>query len=94
MANTGSFGTGLGPEASQAIQEAIDARAQGGQPTPALSQVTPASPQGQPPVTPDVTGQPPMPQASPKPPSSEAEVILKAMSDRLKTISKVESGGL
>ena len=92
MANgvrTGSFAA-QDPGAQEAVQAAIARRQGGQQPVPQLSQtgqqaptVTPPVPQGAP------QGIPQGAQAAPTPPS-EAEIIEKALSQRLSSISKVE----
>jgi len=72
------------------LQEAISARG-GGQ--TGLNQQSPSSPGYQPTLTPQVPqGQMNMPQMQMqgKPPTSESEIILKAMSQRLSAISKAE----
>lgn len=93
-ARMGSAFAGMGANPQNALQQAIEARQSGGQPVPQLSQVTPASPQGQPPVNPRVNAG--TPQAVPQgmgqavQPSSEAELIIKALGQRLSSISAVE----
>ena len=94
--NLGSFGAGLGQGAQNPLAAAIAARQGQGAPVPQLNQTTPASAQGQSPQAPPVpSGAPsgmPMPQgmAGGTPPSTEAELIVKGLTDRLKAISKVE----
>jgi hypothetical protein len=78
----GSFGMGQGQDA---LQAAMSARQEGGQPVPQLEQtlgnetVPGAAPEGA-----------AVPQSQGKPPTPETELILKALSDRLKFLSKVE----
>jgi len=95
--NTGSFGN-VAPDAMQAIQNALARRQQGGG-VPALNQQSgasptaaplPAEPQGgvsmpQGPVGSEAVAG--MPMVNP-----EAELIIKALASRLKTISDVEKG--
>jgi len=86
----GSFAAGS-PEVQEAVRAAI-ARRQGGQaPVAQLGQtgqapptVTPPVPQGAPSAVPQGA------QAAPTPPPSEAEIIEKALAQRLSSISKVE----
>ena len=95
MPNLGQFASNLGPDAQQAVQQAIARRQQGSQPVAQLSQVTPASQQGQTPQPPPIpqgapSAVPQGVQAAPTPPPSEAEIIEKALAQRLSSISKVE----
>ena len=97
--NTGSFGAAIG--GSSALQEAMARR---GMDAGVLQQQSPASPghtpmpQGIPGPTgmTQVAGATPAPQggvaAGPMPGSPEAEMILRAMSERLKHLSKAEQG--
>lgn len=94
MIQTGSFGMGQGVDP---IQQAMQARQQGGEMPPQLEQtmgnpnVPPQVPAGAPNATPQMSD----PGVSaPKPPTTEAELIIKAMSQRLGSISKVEQAGI
>src|SRR3990167_5086804 len=99
MDNTGSFGAAIAPGAGDPIQEALARRGAGGggAPTTAQSSMTqtpipaqvpqtnPSMPQSSPSMgvnTPSVVGMPPKP--------AESELIIRALSDRLKTFSKIE----
>jgi len=90
MVNLGSFAGGQGQEA---IQAAMQARAEGGQMPPQLQQTM-----GNQSVPAPVGAQPPggMPGMSDpgvqgaQPPKTEQELIIKALSQRLGSISKVE----
>ena len=91
--NLGSFSQG-DPQAQAAVQAAIQARRQGSQPVPQLGQQ--GAQGGQPSVpqpTPAPQGAPPQlpTQGQEKPPSTEAELIVKGLSSRLSAISKVET---
>jgi hypothetical protein len=91
MLNLGSFGQGQPGQPQDALAQAIAARSQGTQPVPALNQTMQGSPQpGQVPSAP--AGGMPTPQT--KTPVTEAEIILKALDSRLKTISKIEEANL
>ena len=98
MPNLGSFGQGMGGDPQQALQMAIAARQQGGQPVSQLSQVSGASPQGQTPQPAPVGANPPVGtpqvQAPQSPPKSEAEQLGQALAKRLAAISKVEESML
>ena len=95
MPQLGSFSAG-DPQTQQAVQEAIARRQGGQQPVPQLSQTG----QGQPTVTPPPPaqqaipgGQSPQGATVPESPTianPEAELILKALSQRLGSISAVE----
>ena len=87
--NLGSFGQGQPGQPQDALQQAIQARSQGTQPVPQLNQTMQGSPQpGQPPTT-DIGSAP-----QPKAPTTEAEIIVKALDSRLKSISEVEKGSV
>lgn len=81
---------GIGYGSQDPLQAAIQSRMGGGAPVPQLNQTMQGSPQPSQP-----TGQAPtpidQPQGASKPPSSEAELIVKALSQRLGLISKVEA---
>ena len=93
MPQLGSFQAGS-PDAQQAIQAAIQARQQQGQQVPQLSQGATSSPQpgsqvnsATPQAIPAGMGQG---QASQTPPPTDTQMILKAMDQKLRSISKVE----
>src|SRR3990167_7734081 len=94
MPNLGQFGLGQ-PNAQDALQQAIQARSQGTS-VPQLNQTMQGSPQpGQAPTTaavPQVGGAPTG--GEPKAPTSESELIVKALDQRLRAISKVEEANL
>ena len=90
---TGQFG--MGQDVS-AVRDAMAARQQGGPPTPALSQVSGGAPSGPSPMAQGPAGPAPA-MGAPAPmgasamaPKSEAEIIVKALDQRLRAISKVE----
>ena len=87
----GSFGQGTG--STDAIQQAISARQGQGSPVPALDQTLQGSPVSSPIPPAPLTGITPQGQAETKPQVSnpEVEIILKALSQRLSTISKIEN---
>lgn len=94
-----SFGSGSNIIGSAAVQEALARRQQGGS-SPALNQVSSAAPTSQPGMTPPSIpgggGLPaPSPTGAPAPSaglpegSSEAQTIIKALSNRLSNLSKM-----
>ena len=93
--NLGSFGI-TSPDGMQAVRNALARRQQGGGGTPALDTQSAISPTASP-LAPQpaggvpLAGAPPMPTAptQPKPKPSEAEIILEAMSSRLKSENKL-----
>ena len=94
MAELGSFGAGVPGGSTDPVQLAVQARQEGGQAPPQLSQTLTGSPVGSQippaPVTPiSPQGQP---QADkPQVQNAEVEIILKALTQRLNTISKLEN---
>jgi len=83
--NMGQMGMGGNQDA---LQQAIMARQSGAAPVPQMNQTMQGSPQPSP-----VSGSAPMPidgQPAQKAPNSEAELIVKALSQRLGMISKTE----
>ncbi len=91
---TGSFSSN-DPNAQAAVKAAIQARSQGSQPVPQLSQ-TGQQPSAQvPQPTPSVSAPSqigPTPQV--KPPATESELIIKGLTQRLSAISKVETASV
>lgn len=92
MPNLGQFGMGANVNP---VQAAIQARQTGGAPVSALNQMSGAAQAGSSPAPQAPVGPAPAmpaPQMSPtaQAPTSEAEIIVKALNDRLKSISKVE----
>jgi len=87
--NMGSMGMGQGSQ--DPLQAAIAARQGGGTPVSPLNQTMQGSPQTVPP-----TEVPSMNQGSTsaKTPSSEAELIIKALSQRLGSLSKVDQANV
>ena len=85
----GSFGLGQG--STDAIQQAVSARQGQGAPVPALDQTLQGSPVSSP--IPPAPISPITPDAQPKPQiqNPEIEIILKALTQRLGTISKLEN---
>ena len=95
--NTGSFGAAIAPGAGDPIAEAMARRGQGGAPATAQSSMTQTPIPAQVPQT-----NPSMPQSSPSmgqgsasivaepPKSSEAELIIRALSQKLSSLSKIE----
>jgi len=100
QASSGSFGSVLG--GGSALSRALASRQGGGQGVAPLSQVSPSvsTGEGMPPAPPTGSGMPQgMPQSSgaPQTPgmpvgSSESELIIKALSNRLSSLSKIEQG--
>lgn len=98
MANMGSFGN-VSPDAMRAIKSAMARRQQGGS-APALDQQSAVSPTAAPSVPtlesgidiPQGASQGAAPQGGVTNP--EAELIIRALKDRLKAISSLESGGV
>lgn len=95
--NLGQFSAG-NPQAQQAVQAAIQARSGQSAPVPQLAQTsqqpatqTPSPVAGAPPgpTTPQAGGVQAPQQA--KPPATEAELIIKGLTQRLSAISKVET---
>jgi len=92
MVATGSFQAG-NQEATQAVQQAIQARQQGGQQVPQLSQGATSQPQAPGQVSSQAIPAGMAPQAqgqSAQPPATDTQMILKAMDQKLRSISKVE----
>lgn len=93
MPNFGSFGSALG--GSDAIRAALDRRSGGGGSVPALSQMSGGAPGGGsiPPAPPtSVPQQGGAPGGGgPAPPLPESQLIIKALSDRLKKIGDIEA---
>lgn len=102
---------------SDPISRALERRAGGGTPTPALNQMSGSTPMQQPPQNPNVpqgtssplpdtlaamarrTGQSIGGQASPgmgatPPPKTETEIIVRALMDRLKALTKLEESAI
>ena|SRR3990167_8224160 len=95
MNPTGSFGAAIAPGVGNPIQEAMARRGQGGAPTTAQSSMTqtpiPASvPTTNPAPQTVPMGQGTAPIAGLPPQTKESELIIRALTDRLKTFSKIE----
>lgn len=96
MANLGSLGAAVPGGEQDPIQAAIEARQQGGAPVPALNQTLTGSPQSSP-IPPSDIGATPMPGGQggeaqkPQISNPEVEIILKALTQRLSMISKLEA---
>lgn len=96
MANLGSFGANVSPDAMQAVRAAISRRQEGGN-VPALNQQTGASPTAAP-LPPEAVGGIPAAEGAMAPPAAgpmenpEAKLILSAMKERLKALSDIQLG--
>ena len=98
--NTGSFGAAIAPGAGDPILEALQRRGAGQSPATAQSSIsqtpTPgAIPQGAPSAIPAPTSAPQtgvsaLGAGGMPPQTSESELIIRALTDRLKTFSKIE----
>ena len=97
MPNLGSFGN-ISPESMQVVRAALERRQQGGQ-IPAIEQQSQASPTASP-LQPEAAGgglprprQMSMENVSSRMPGNpEADLIVRALRDRLKAISSIETG--
>jgi len=95
--NLGSFGTGI-PGGVDAIRQALQRRGMG-ETTPALNQMSGGAPTAIPPTQPmggsavpqEIQTQPPAGPSSPGVTSTEAEIIVKGLINRLGAISKAEA---
>lgn len=88
----GSFGSSVPGGSQDPIQAAIQARQSGSAPVPALNQTLTGSPEGSTNaplsgITPSAQGTQDKPQVQ----NAEVEIILKALTQRLGTISKLEN---
>ena len=84
------------PAISPELQQAIMARVQsGGMPTPTLSQTNDQAPPTAPqmPSPQGMPSQPSAPNGIAQPPPAESELIVKALDQRLRALSKIQQGG-